>query len=71
LPDSSRAGCRPLRKVRDLLMAKTTRVRMNLVNGSCSVFVQGMEMNCPLCRVLVRSGEHHECKRETAKKGKR
>jgi hypothetical protein len=52
-------------------MAKTTRVRMNLVNGSCSVFVQGMEMNCPLCRVLVRSGEHHECKRETAKKGKR
>jgi len=29
----------------------------------CSLYVLGMDMNCPLCRVLVKSGEHHMCSR--------
>jgi hypothetical protein len=29
--------------------------------GTCSMFVEGMEMNCPLCGTLVKSGETHNC----------
>lgn len=29
--------------------------------GRCSIFVEGMEMKCPLCNVLVESGQSHEC----------
>jgi hypothetical protein len=32
------------------------------VTGECFVFVQGMSLNCPLCGVIVRSGEQHTCK---------
>ena len=27
----------------------------------CSIFVEGLEMKCPLCGVLVKSGVSHEC----------
>jgi hypothetical protein len=30
--------------------------------GKCAVWVEGMDMKCPLCGTLVRSGEHHACK---------
>jgi hypothetical protein len=36
--------------------------------GHCTLFVQGLDMNCPLCKVLVRSGEHHECQGDDAPK---
>lgn len=29
--------------------------------GSCQMFVSGLEMNCPLCNTLVKSGETHSC----------
>src|SRR5579872_6149368 len=29
--------------------------------GHCRISVIGMEMQCPLCKVLVKSGEIHEC----------
>lgn len=32
------------------------------VSGECFVYVEGMSMNCPLCGVIVRSGEQHSCK---------
>jgi hypothetical protein len=32
--------------------------------GKCAVWVEGMEMKCPLCGTLVRSGENHACKVE-------
>jgi hypothetical protein len=51
-------------------MAKTTRIRHNVVTGTCSVYVEGMEMHCPLCRVLVRSGEHHECQKPAKKEAR-
>jgi hypothetical protein len=39
------------------------------VSGTCSIFVLGIDMNCPLCGKLVRSGETpHGCVREEPKK---
>lgn len=41
--------------------------------SSCKLFVSGMDMPCPLCGVLVRSGDDiHECSKENkpAKKQK-
>lgn len=32
--------------------------------GKCSLFVLGIEMNCPMCGVLVESGQHHECEKK-------
>jgi hypothetical protein len=32
------------------------------MSGTCHIFVEGMEMNCPLCGSLVKSGETHDCK---------
>lgn len=29
--------------------------------GTFSLFVVGLEMNCPLCGTLVKSGETHKC----------
>jgi len=31
--------------------------------GRCSIFMVGMEMNCPMCGRLVKSGEHHTCQK--------
>ena len=43
------------------------KVKMNW--GKCTVAVVGVDMNCPLCGTLVKSGERHECeKREPQKK---
>lgn len=36
-------------------------MKVSVNYGKCSIFVQGMDMNCPLCKALVRSGESHEC----------
>lgn len=43
------------------------KVSMSITSAQCSVFLVGMEMRCPLCKVLVRSGEHHECRIELRK----
>jgi hypothetical protein len=44
---------------------ETPKVR---VSGHCQMFVEGMNMTCPLCGVLVKSGETHECSKEEPKK---
>ena len=31
------------------------------MSGSCQMAVIGMDMNCPLCKTLVKSGESHQC----------
>lgn len=36
-----------------------TKVSVSYAN--CSLFVVGLDMNCPLCKVLVKSGDHHAC----------
>lgn len=36
--------------------------------GKCSIFVLGMDMNCPLCKTLVLSGESHQCEQHEPKK---
>jgi len=38
-------------------------VRASVASATCLVYVEGMEMTCPLCGTLVRSGERHQCKR--------
>ena len=35
------------------------KVKVNY--GSCTIFVQGTEMDCPLCGAHVASGENHHC----------
>lgn len=45
--------------------------KINVSYGKCSMFVQGMEMNCPLCGVLVKSGDKHECEKTEPKKLKK
>lgn len=27
----------------------------------CQMFVEGLDMNCPLCGLFVKSGQRHEC----------
>lgn len=39
----------------------TTRTKVSYER--CSIHVEGMDFKCPLCGVLVKSGESHECKR--------
>jgi hypothetical protein len=34
--------------------------------GNCTISVLGMDMNCPLCKVLVKSGQRHQCHKESA-----
>jgi hypothetical protein len=36
-------------------------INVKVSASHCSLFVQGMDMNCPLCGTLVKSGERHEC----------
>lgn len=32
--------------------------------GKCHVQVVGIDMNCPMCGVLVKSGETHDCEKQ-------
>lgn len=32
--------------------------------GECIIYVEGTQMRCPLCSVLVLSGETHLCRRK-------
>jgi len=43
------------------MSAKTGNVKLKY--ESCSIYCEGMEFQCPLCRTIVRSGERHECKK--------
>lgn len=43
-------------------------IKTKINYGKCSIVVQGMEMNCPLCGTLVKSGETHECENRQPKK---
>jgi hypothetical protein len=42
----------------------TVTVKAKVRWGTCSMFVEGIDMNCPLCGKLVESGKTHYC--ETA-----
>lgn len=37
------------------------RAQVSVSYGRCEVFVQGLDINCPLCLALVKSGQRHEC----------
>jgi hypothetical protein len=41
------------------------RMKTKVTYEDCSIYVEGMEMVCPLCKTTVKSGEHHTCKRPT------
>lgn len=30
--------------------------------GKCHIQVSGMDLECPFCKVLVKSGTSHECR---------
>jgi len=38
------------------------------ISGSCSMYVLGMDMNCPMCGKLVQSGQNHQCERKEIQK---
>lgn len=40
-------------------MSKEAKVSVSYAH--CSLFVVGVEMNCPMCKALVKSGERHTC----------
>lgn len=40
---------------------------MTINYGKCSMVVVGLDMNCPLCGVLVKSGGSHDCETPRAK----
>jgi hypothetical protein len=43
-----------------------TREDGNKHNGKARLTVIGIDMNCPLCGVMVPSGHTHECERDGA-----
>ena len=43
------------------------KVKTTVSYSHCSLFVEGLEMNCPLCGVLVKSGERHQCQQPEPK----
>ena len=38
-------------------------MKKTVTYGRCEMFVEGLDMECPLCKKLVKSGERHECER--------
>jgi ferredoxin len=38
---------------------------------TCSIYVCGMTISCPLCQVIVESGTHHHCEIEAKTKPKK
>ncbi len=46
-------------------MSKKLKGSVNMKYSNCSIFCEGMEFKCPLCRTIVRSGEHHTCNKPT------
>jgi len=36
-------------------------MKSNISYGMCSIKVSGMDMTCPFCLTLVKSGQHHQC----------
>jgi hypothetical protein len=42
--------------------------KLSIRIGHCKMFVEGMDMSCPLCGVLVQSGQTHECQTPEPKK---
>lgn len=41
-------------------------MKTKLSYAVCSITVQGLDMNCPLCGVLVESGNSHQCSKPEA-----
>jgi len=37
------------------------------IAGSCTLYVYGLDMNCPMCGTLVKSGENHACQKQEPK----
>jgi len=49
-------------------------VKVKVEYAECRVQLIGLQMNCPLCGLLVKDGEEHMCRKELApakKKGKK
>lgn len=43
-------------------VVKITNLEMKWNSDSCTMSVEGMSLKCPVCRVLVESGQKHSCK---------
>jgi hypothetical protein len=41
----------------------SNKIVITMSYAKCSIFVSGLDMKCPLCQAIVRSGESHECQR--------
>lgn len=41
---------------------------MTITYDNCSLYVLGMDLKCPLCGSLVKSGETHRCSSKPTKK---
>lgn len=37
------------------------KAKVSISYANCSVAVLGIDMHCPLCKTLVKSGERHQC----------
>jgi hypothetical protein len=40
---------------------KQPMAKMSLRVGTCRIYLSDRHVICPLCRVLVLAGTHHEC----------
>jgi hypothetical protein len=44
----------------------SNEMKTKMSYSECSIYVQGISMNCPLCGTLVEDGERHDCKKPYA-----
>jgi hypothetical protein len=45
-------------------MSMKIKVKKDTSWGNCQLYVEGLDMNCPLCGELVPSGYAHDCQRD-------
>lgn len=41
--------------------------KISISTAKCSMFVLGMEMRCPVCKAVVKSGQKHTCSIENGR----
>lgn len=48
---------------------KTIKLTVNKASYSASLYVEGLDLNCPMCGVLVCSGQLHYCQNDRPAEG--
>lgn len=46
------------------------KVKVKVNYGKCVIAVKGVDMPCPLCKVLVVSGTTHQCEQKEPRKAR-